>query len=60
MDADDHPEQAVLSTLLWSGIGSFIIYKVVDVVVGLRASEDAERKGLDIAEHGEQAYNTTA
>ncbi len=49
--------KAVLLTIVWSGVGSFILYKVVDVIVGLRISPDAEREGLDIAEHGERAYN---
>ena len=49
--------KAVLSTLLWSGIGSAIIYKVVDLVVGLRLPVDREREGLDLADHGERAYN---
>jgi Amt family ammonium transporter len=44
-------------TVLWSGIGSFILYKIVDVVIGLRVPADAEREGLDVAEHGERAYN---
>ncbi len=44
-------------TLLWSGIGSAILYKLIDLVMGLRVSVDAEREGLDIAEHGERAYN---
>ena len=48
---------AVLSTLLWSGIGSAILYKIVDLIVGLRVSPDKEREGLDVAEHGERAYN---
>ncbi len=48
---------AVLSTLLWSGIGSAILYKLVDLVVGLRPSPDQEREGLDITEHGERAYD---
>jgi Amt family ammonium transporter len=48
---------AVLATLLWSGIGSAILYKVVDLVVGLRPAPDQEREGLDIADHGERAYN---
>ena len=48
---------AVVATLLWSGIGSFILYKIVDVVVGLRVSTDSEREGLDVSEHGERAYN---
>jgi ammonium transporter, Amt family len=48
---------AVVSTLLWSGIGSAILYKVVDLVVGLRVAPDKEREGLDLADHGERAYN---
>ena len=48
---------AVLSTLVWSGVGSAILYKIVDLTIGLRASTDAEREGLDVAEHGERAYN---
>ncbi len=48
---------AVIATLLWSGIGSAILYKVVDALVGLRPAPDQEREGLDIAEHGERAYN---
>jgi Amt family ammonium transporter len=48
---------AVLATLLWSGVGSAILYKVVDVLVGLRSTPDQEREGLDIADHGERAYN---
>ena len=49
--------KAVGMTLLWSGIGSFILYKLVDVIVGLRPTEDREREGLDITDHGERAYN---
>ncbi len=49
--------KAVLATLLWSGIGSAILYKFVDIVVGLRPSVEAEREGLDITDHGERAYN---
>ena len=48
---------AVLSTLIWSGVGSAILYKIVDVVVGLRVPADSEREGLDVSEHGERAYN---
>ena len=48
---------AVLATLIWSGIGSAILYKVVDLIVGLRVPTDAEREGLDVTEHGERAYN---
>src|SRR5215831_2355000 len=49
--------KAVLATLVWSGVGSAILYKVVDLVVGLRPSVEAEREGLDITDHGERAYN---
>ncbi len=44
-------------TLLWSGIGSAILYKLIDLTMGLRVSVESEREGLDIAEHGERAYN---
>jgi Amt family ammonium transporter len=44
-------------TVLWSGIVAFVCYKVVDMVVGLRVTEDEEREGLDIASHGESAYH---
>ncbi len=50
--------KVVACTLLWSGIGSAILYKLVDLVMGLRVTTDVEREGLDIAEHGERAYNT--
>jgi Amt family ammonium transporter len=49
--------KAVGTTLLWSGIGTLIILKVIDVIVGLRTSTDAEREGLDLTDHGERAYN---
>jgi Amt family ammonium transporter len=49
--------KAVLTTLVWSGVGSAILYKLVDLIVGLRPTPDQEREGLDIAEHGEKAYN---
>jgi Amt family ammonium transporter len=49
--------KGVVVTLLWSGIGSTIVYFIIKMTVGLRVSEMAEREGLDIAEHGERAYN---
>jgi Amt family ammonium transporter len=49
--------KAVAMTLVWSGVGSAIIYKVVDVIVGLRVPIEAEREGLDISDHGERAYH---
>ncbi|MBM3655071.1 MAG: ammonium transporter, partial [Alphaproteobacteria bacterium] len=48
---------AVVATLLWSGIGSAILFKLVDVIIGLRPTPDQEREGLDISDHGERAYN---
>jgi len=49
--------KAVGLTVLWCGIGSAIIFKIVDLMVGLRLTTDQEREGLDLAEHGERAYN---
>ena len=49
--------QAVLTTVVWSGVVSFVAYKVVDLLLGLRVSEEEERMGLDISSHGESAYN---
>jgi Amt family ammonium transporter len=49
--------KAVVFTLLWSGIGSAVLFFIVDKLFGLRPAEDAEREGLDLAEHGERAYN---
>jgi Amt family ammonium transporter len=49
--------KAVATTLVWSGVGSAILYKVVDLLVGLRPTIEAEREGLDISDHGERAYN---
>ncbi len=49
--------KAVITTLVWSGAGSAILYWVVDMIVGLRVSPEKEREGLDISEHSERAYN---
>ena len=48
---------AVGVTILWSAVVSFIAYKLVDVVIGLRVPEEEEREGLDITTHGESAYH---
>ncbi len=48
---------AIGTTLVWSGIVALIAYKIADVLVGLRVSEEEERIGLDVSTHGEQAYN---
>lgn len=47
----------VIVTIIWSGVVSFGSYKLVDAVVGLRVTEESEREGLDIREHGETAYH---
>ncbi len=49
--------KSVLFTIVWSGVVAFIAYKIADLLVGLRVSEEAEREGLDITSHGETAYN---
>ena len=49
--------KAVLLTLAWSGIGSAVLFFIVDKIFGLRPTEDAEHEGLDLSEHGERAYH---
>jgi Amt family ammonium transporter len=50
--------QAVAITIVWTVIGSAILYKIVDLIVGLRVAVEAEREGLDLASHGEAAYHS--
>jgi Amt family ammonium transporter len=45
-----------LLTSVWSGVVAGISYKICDLVVGLRVTEESERQGLDITTHGEVAY----
>jgi Amt family ammonium transporter len=49
--------KAILVTIVWSGVVSFVAYKLVDMTIGLRVSEEEEREGLDITSHGETAYH---
>ncbi len=49
--------KAVLTTIVWSGVVSVVAYKLVDMTIGLRVSEEEEREGLDISSHGETAYS---
>jgi Amt family ammonium transporter len=49
--------KAVLLTLVWSGVGTLILLGIVKLIVGLRPATDSEREGLDLADHGERAYN---
>ena len=44
-------------TIVWSGVVSLVAYKLVDMTIGLRVTEEQEREGLDIASHGETAYH---
>ena len=48
----------VLVTIVWCGVVSLILYKLVDVIVGLRPSAEAEAQGLDLTSHGEAAYHS--
>jgi ammonium transporter, Amt family len=45
---------AVATTLVWSGVGSMILLKIIDMVIGLRVSDEQEREGLDLSLHGER------
>ena len=49
--------KAVLVTIVWCGVASFILFKIVDMIVGLRVTADSERQGLDLTSHGESAYH---
>ncbi|MGB4345177.1 MAG: ammonium transporter [Burkholderiaceae bacterium] len=49
--------QAVLTTVVLSAVVAFIAFKLVDMIIGLRVSEEEEREGLDISSHGESAYH---
>jgi len=48
--------EGVAATLLFCGVGSFILLKIVDAIVGLRVDEEAEVSGLDLSEHSERGY----
>ena len=49
--------KAVMLTVVWSGVVAFVAFKIADLTIGLRVSEEAEREGLDITSHGETAYH---
>jgi ammonia channel protein AmtB len=49
--------KGVVFTILFAGTATFIILKIVNALVGLRVSEEDESLGLDLAQHGESAYN---
>jgi Amt family ammonium transporter len=45
------------TTILWAAIGTAIAIFVAKALTGLRVTEEVERQGLDLGEHGERAYN---
>ncbi len=49
--------EGVVITMVWSSVVAVVAYKIVDMIVGLRVTEEEEREGLDITSHGESAYN---
>ena len=49
--------KGVMFTIIYTGILSFIILKVVDIIIGLRVTEEEETEGLDVAQHDERGYN---
>jgi Amt family ammonium transporter len=49
--------KAIGVTIVWSAVVAFIAYKIADLIVGLRVTEEEEREGLDVNSHGEAAYH---
>ncbi|MDQ2066861.1 ammonium transporter [Xinfangfangia sp. CPCC 101601] len=49
---------AVIITIIWCALVSYVLFKLIDKVMGLRVSVDAEREGLDLTSHGERAYHS--
>ncbi len=49
--------KAIMVTIVWSGVVSLVSFKLVDLTIGLRVTEEEEREGLDISSHGETAYH---
>ena len=49
--------EGVLITIAWSGVVSIVLFKLIDMTIGLRVDADTERQGLDLTSHGEQAYH---
>ena len=49
--------EGVVITMVWSAIVAYVAFKIVDMLVGLRVTEEEEREGLDISSHGESAYH---
>jgi len=49
--------RGVCFTMIFAGVGTFILLKLIQATVGLRVSEEDENLGLDLSQHGESAYN---
>ena len=49
--------ETVVTTIVWAAVGTAIAITIAKLVTGLRVSEEVEREGLDLGEHGERAYN---
>ena len=47
----------IVATVIYTGVTSFIILKVIDVIIGLRVSSEQETEGLDLVLHDEKGYN---
>ena len=50
----------IIATIVYTGIVSFILLKILDSVMGLRVDEDEEAEGLDVALHDERGYNLSS
>jgi Amt family ammonium transporter len=51
--------KAALVTIIYSAVMTFLILKIIDVVIGLRTTEDGEKIGLDLSDHAETAYTVS-
>jgi Amt family ammonium transporter len=45
------------TAVVWSGVASYVLFKLIDATMGLRVPEEQEREGLDTTAHGERAYS---
>ncbi len=50
--------EAVGVTIIWSAVVAYVAFKLVDMAIGLRVTEEQEREGLDLTSHGERAYHS--
>ena len=50
---------AIAVAIAWTGVCTYMLIKLLDALIGVRVSTEAEREGLDLAAHGERAYDIT-